>query len=297
MALRDFALLVFVCGVWASSNILSKIVVSDMNVPPLFYAALRFALVAFLVSPWLLPMPRPRWRLIAVALFMGAGGFALLFVGLKTSTPSAAAVVSQAGAPCTTLLSMALLGERVRWRRGIGIALTLLGVLVVMYDPHGFAVSPGLWFVLAGAIVNSFGAVLMKQMEGVRPLQFQAWVGLASFAPLAILSAMLEPGQMRAGLVAGWPFLAAVVYSALAVSVAAHTLYYGLIQRYEANLVSALTLITPLATIGLGVLITHDRFGARMAIGAAVAIAGVLIIVLRPNQVAALLLGIRTRGP
>ena len=75
-----------------------------------------------------------------------------------------------------------------------------------------------------------------------------------------------------------------------------HTLYYALIQRYEANLISPLTLMTPLATIALGVMITHDPFDLRMATGSAVALLGVLVIALRRNQVAPLLLALRTRG-
>ena len=86
------------------------------------------------------------------------------------------------------------------------------------------------------------------------------------------------------------------MFSAVVVSVAAHTAYYGLIQRYEANLISPLTLMTPLATIALGVAIMSDPFGPRMAIGTAVALAGVLIIALRPNQVAPLLLAWRNRA-
>jgi drug/metabolite transporter (DMT)-like permease len=137
---------------------------------------------------------------------------------------------------------------------------------------------------------------MMKQFEGVRPLQFQAWVGLASVLPLALLSAVFEPGQLQVGVAAGWPFVAAVLYSGLAVSVGAHTAFYLLIQRYEANLISPMTLMTPLATIALGVLIMHDPFGPRMAFGAAVALAGVLIIALRPNRVMPLLLAIRNRA-
>jgi len=296
MALRDFALIVLVCLVWATNNIISKFVVADLAVPPLFYAAVRFALVALITLPWLLPMPRPRWRLLVVALLMGGGNFALLFIGLQTATASAAAVVIQVGVPITTVLSMVMLGERVRWRRGIGISLTLAGALVVMWDPGGFVVSTGLLFVVAAAFLGSLGAVMMKQMGGVRPLQFQAWVGFASFWPLAALSLWLEPGQVAAGFAAGWTFVAAVVFSAVVVSVAAHTAYYGLIQRYEANLISPLTLMTPLATIALGVVVMSDPFGLKMALGTAVALAGVLIIALRPNQVAPLLLAWRNRA-
>jgi drug/metabolite transporter (DMT)-like permease len=296
MSLRDFALLVLVCLVWASNNIVSKFVVGDMGVPPLFYAAVRFAVVALAVFPWLRPVPRPFWRLVVVALLMGGGNFALLFMGLKTATPSAAAVVSQLGVPITTLLSVLMLGEQIRWRRGLGIALTFAGALAVMYDPHGFALSTGLLYVLIAAFLGSLGAVMMKQMEGVKPLQFQAWVGFASFWPLAPLTAVFEPGQVDAARAAGWPFVAAVLFSGLVVSVTGHTIYYGLIRRYEANLISPLTLMTPLATIALGVAITHDPFGPRMAVGSSVALLGVLIIALRPNRVMPLLLAIRNRA-
>jgi drug/metabolite transporter (DMT)-like permease len=296
MTLRDFGLLALVCLVWASNNIVSKYVVSHLGVPPLFYAGLRFGIVALATLPWLLPMPHPRGRLVAVAFLMGGCSFALVFLGLQTSTPSAVAVVSQLGVPITTLLSMLMLGERIRWRRGLGIALTFAGALAVMWDPRGFSISTGLLYVVASAVAGSLGAVMMKQIQGVLPLQFQAWVGFVSVWPLAALSARLEPGQVQIAFHAGWPFWAAVLYSALVVSFGAHTIYYLLIGRYEANLISPLTLMTPLATIALGVAIFHDPFGPRMAIGSAIALIGVLIIALRRNQVMPLLLAIRNRA-
>ena len=135
MSLRDFCLFVLICLVWALNTVAAKIVVSDMNVPPLFFGMLRSAVIALAVLPWLLPMPRPGWRVVVVGILMGGGGFALFFVGLKTASPSAASIVGQLGVPFATLLSVLVLGERIRWKRGIGIALTLLGVLLVMFDP------------------------------------------------------------------------------------------------------------------------------------------------------------------
>jgi drug/metabolite transporter (DMT)-like permease len=296
VSIRDFLILALVCLVWASNNIVSKFVVGPLGVPPMFYAACRFAVVAVAVFPWLLPAPRPLWRLIAIALLMGGGNFAFVFIGLKTATPSGVAVVSQLGVPITTLLSVIMLGEQIRWRRGIGIALTFAGAMLVMFDPHRVSISIGLVYTLIAAGLSSLGAVMMKQMEGVKPLQFQAWVGFASLWPLAALSLLFEPGGFGLAIHAGWPFIAACLFSGLVVSVTGHTFYYWLIQRYEANLISPLTLMTPLATIALGVAITHDPFGPRMALGSAVALAGVLIIALRPNRVAPWLLAIRNRA-
>jgi len=295
MSPRDFALLMAMCAVWAVNNIVSKYVVSGLDVPPLFYAACRFVLVAACLIPFLRPAPRPIWRLVLTAFLMGGGNFGLMFVGLKYSTPSTAAVVLQLGMPATLILSMIFLGERVRWRRGVGIALTFAGVLTVMWNPHGLAVSTGLMLVAGATLMSAVGVILTKQIENLRPITFQAWVGAVSVLPMALLSAIFEPGQVQIALAAGWPFLAAVVFSAVVVSLGAHTVYVTLLQKYEANLISALIQVTPLATIGLGVAILHDPFGPRLLIGSALTVVGVLIIALRSNQVMSMLLALRNR--
>ncbi len=280
MSLRDFLILIAICLAWALNNIVSKVVVSTWNIPPLMYGALRFAIVALATLPWLRPMPRPSWRILSVGLLMGGGTFALLFIGLKSVSPSEAAVVSQAGVPITTLLSIIMLGERVHWRRALGIALTLAGVLIVVWQP-GFAISTGMVFVLAAALCGSLGAVMMKQMDEIAPLRLQAWVGLTSFAALTVLTLLLDRADWHYVVSAGWPLIGALLYSALIVSVLAHTAYYVLIQRYEANLLAPLTLITPLATIALGIAITGDRLDTKMIVGTGIALLGVLIVALR----------------
>jgi len=295
MTLRDFGFLVLICVLWALNTVLSKVVITQMGVPPMSYALVRFVLVALMVLPWLFPMPKPRLRLLLVALLMGGGNFVFLFLGLKTASPSGTAIVSQLGVPMTTILSVVILGETIRWRRGIGIALTFIGAMTVIWDPTGVPISMGLLLIAASAFLGSLGAVLMKQMEGIKPLQFQAWVGASSILPLLLVSALFEQDQVKLMIHAGWPFLGALVFSALAVSVWGHTAYFGLIQKYEANLIAPLTLMTPLFTIGLGVLLTQDHFDLRMAIGSAIALLGVLIIALRPNRMMSLADLLRSR--
>lgn len=285
MSVRDFAMMFAVCAIWAVHTVVSKLVVSEMNIPPLFYAAVRFCLVAAVALPWLLPVPRPYWRMALVGFLMGGGGFALFFVGIKTATPSGAAIVSQLGMPMTTLLSVIILGEVIRWRRMLGILLAFAGILIVMWDPAGLTASSGLLFIAASSLLGALGAVLMKQIDGVHPMRFQAWVGLASAPPLILLSAGLESDQIALAQAAGWPFVAAVLFSALVVSILAHSLYYVLIARHDANVVAPLMVMNPLMAVALGILITGDPFDLRMAAGAAIALTGVLIITLRKNQV------------
>jgi drug/metabolite transporter (DMT)-like permease len=293
---RDFATLMAVCLVWAANSIVAKIVLTGYGVPPLFFTAARMAIVALVTLPWLWPPPRPAWRILAVGLLMGAVNFGCCFIGLKTVSPSANAVVGQLGAPLATLLSIVVLGEKVGWRRALGIGLTFAGVFVVSWDGSRLAVTPGLMWIAGSAAAAAAGAVLLKTVEGVKPLQFQAWVGFTSVWPLALLSALTEHGQAAGVAAAPLVFAAAVLFSALCVSLAAHTAYYGLIQRYDGALVQPLTLISTLETIALGVVITGDSFGPRMAAGSALTLAGAFIIAVRRNHVAPLLLALRNRA-
>ena len=285
MGLKDFALLFLVCLGWAAHTVVGKIVVSGMGVPPLFYAAVRFAIVALAALPWLIPAPRPRWRLALVGFLMGGGGFALFFQGIQTASPSAASIVLQLGIPITALLSLAMLGERLDRRRGFGITLTFLGVVLVIWDPIGFQVSVGLLFILGTAVAAAVASVMMKQIVGVRPMQLQAWAGVTSVLPLCLLSFGLETDQLARAQSAGWPFMAAVLFSALFVSLVTHTIFYGLILKYPANLIAPLTVMNPLLTVILGILVTGDPFGPRMAVGASLAVLGVLTITLKRDQI------------
>jgi O-acetylserine/cysteine efflux transporter len=288
MKLRDLLLLMLVCLTWAVHTIVSKIVVSGMEIPPLFYATVRFGLVAVLTLPWLLPLPRPLGRTALVGLLMGGGSFALFFTGMKTATPSSSAVVQQLGIPMMTLLSVVMLGETLDWKRWLGSVLTFSGALLVMWDPDGLSLAGGLIFVAASAFVGSLASVMMKQVQGVRPLQFQAWAGLTSVLLLAVLTTTIETGQLQQAAAAGWPFVAAVLFSAIVVSLLAHTIYYGLILRYPANLIAPLMVLNPLMTVGLGIAITRDPIDLRMGVGTVLALFGVLLVTINGEQLARL---------
>ncbi len=292
---RDLLLLMLVCLTWAIHTIVSKIVVSGMEIPPLFYAAVRYGLVAILALPWLLPLPRPLWRTALVGLLMGGGSFALFFTGMKTATPSGSAVVQQLGLPIMTLLSVVMLGEMPDRKRWLGSVLTFSGALLVMWDPDGVSLTGGLVFVAASAFVGSLASVMMKQVQGVRPFQFQAWAGLTSVLLLAVLTAALEDGQVPQAAAAGWPFVAAVLFSAVVVSLLSHTIYYGLILRYPANLIAPLMVLNPLMTVALGIAVTQDPFDLRMGVGTVLALLGVLLVTINGGQMARLRTWARAR--
>lgn len=281
MPLRDFLVFLVICVAWALNTIVSKLVVGDMAVPPLFYAGVRTLVVGALLYRYLFPIPAQLLRICIVTLLIGGGGFAFMFIGLQTATPSSAAVVVLSQTPLTILFAVLLLGEKVGVRRILGMVLTLVGVMVVLFDPVGMHGSIGLIFVGLCAWAGSLGSVMLKQLP-TEPIRLQAWGGVSSSIVLMPISLILEQGQWAAVTAAGWQFVGALLFSAVVVSVIAHTTYYGLLQRYDANMIAPLTLMTPIFTIALGALITGDTIGWRLIAGALLAMGGVLIIVIRP---------------
>ncbi|VVT12901.1 DMT family transporter [Erythrobacter sp. EC-HK427] len=282
MPFRDIALLVLLCVIWAANVIVSRIVVTDLAVPPLFFAALRSLVVVAALIPWLQWPGKDWWRVALVTTSVSGLGFALMFVGLQDATPSSAAIVQLSGAPMTVLLAIVILGEKVRWRRGIGIALALAGVLLAVASPAGWANSTGLLFIFAGAFVGALGSVYLKQID-LSPLRLMAWAGFFSTLLLFPLSLLLEQGQVGAVTAAPLPFGASLAFSGLVVSVFAHTAYFHVLQRNEAGVVAPITLLTPIFTILMGASITGDEVSGLMLVGGALAVAGVLVITIRPS--------------
>ena len=283
MPLRALLLMTFCNVVWALNVVVSKIAIADLGTPPLFYALLRSVIVAAVLIPLLRPSPEKLWQVLLIGLAISGGSFALLFMGLATASPSAAGVVSLTGAPMTVLFAIIFLGERIRWRRGMGIGLAFGGVLFAMAGDNQMETGTGLLLVFASAVVGALGSVFVKRLE-IPSIRLQAWAAVASVAVLVPLTVAMEVGQVAALSKAPWELAACLFFAAIIVSVGAHTAYYRLLQEHDANLVVPLTLFTPILTILFGAWLTGDAIGERLVIGGAIALAGVAIIVLRPSE-------------
>jgi len=284
MAFKDFLLLFSVCFVWGLNIVITRWVVFDAAVPPIFFAAIRFLGVALLLIPFLRPIPEDIKTLFLISFFIGAGHFALLFIGLANSNASAASIVSQLSVPFSTLMSMAFLGEKIRWRRGIGILLAFAGVLLIAVDPEGFTISFGLLYIAGAAFIGSIGGILMKRMKPVSALQMQVWIGLFSFAPLFIVSALLEQGQWSTYTAGGWQVWTATVFAVIGVSIFGHGAFYHLIKKYDISLLSPLTLMTPIWGVVLSIILLKDAVTTQLILGSIISLSGVLVIALRPNK-------------
>lgn len=283
LSARHLLLLVAITFVWGLNFVVAKAGVEQM--PPILFSALRFLLLALCLSPFL------RWHgdsmgaVIVAAVLLGALHFGLMFVGLALSgSVSAVAIVAQLGVPFATLLSIALLGEQVRWRRWLGITLSFAGVCIMGFDPVVFEHAAGAAFMAAAAFVGALGLIAVKKLPPIEPLQFQAWVAVLG-GPLLLVGSLVVDGDPRPQIVAAsateW---GAVLYTALASSLFAHTAYFVLLRRYPVTSVAPLTVLSPLFAVVFGVLLLGEQLSVRVALGGAITLLGVVIITIREKR-------------
>lgn len=278
--MRPIDIVVFTCTcfVWALNLVLSRILFSAYGVSPILYAAIRFAIVAALLSPLLFPAPPRVWRIMGIGLLMGAGHFGLMFLALTSVPSGSVAVVLQTATPITAALSFFLLSESITPRMFVGIGIAFAGVLIVMWEPNTNLVQPGLLLALASAASLALGSVLLKRISGLAPFRFQAWAALASFGPLLAFSWLAEAPRWADTIAVGWPFWAGLGFSALVVTMISHTIYIRILQRYPASVVAPLGLLVPLMTIGLDVAFLGEDLTLSIIAGTAVALAGFVLV-------------------
>lgn len=283
IAPKHLVLLVLMNLVWGLNLIASKIGVAQL--PPILFTALRFGSLAIFLLPLLKIHRGQMGNLLLAAMLTGPAAFSLLFLGVYYAEDAATvAIASQMGVPISTLLSIWLLGETIRWRRTLGITLAFGGMVIISFDPRVFAYWEGMALVVASTFFGSLGLIFVKRLHNIKALELQAWIAVAGGSTLMLLSLMFEQGQWQAIQAADWKAWTALAFTALMSSLLAHTAWYYLISKYPVTSLSPITLLSPLFGIFFGVTLLHDQLTARMLLGAAVTLVGVFIVVLREKR-------------
>ena len=284
MRAGDFLILCLCCLIWGGNFVLSKWILSDLALPPFFFAAVRFSLVAVLMAPFLFPIPKHFFKLCLAGLCVGALHLAFLYTGLKTAPAGASAIVSQMMIPFATLLSVIFLHEKIGLRRGLGICGALIGVIILIYNPDNMAFNTGLIYIAIAFFSMAVGSILIKGVGDIGPFQYLAWMGVFAVPSLGLASFLFETGQIEMAKASGWGLTIGVLYTALLASIFAHGQYFRLLKIYDVSLVVPLTLMSPFWAVILGVIIRDEPFGPKLIVGSIFILASVYVIARRQKQ-------------
>jgi O-acetylserine/cysteine efflux transporter len=274
MPRRHVAIATAVAVIWGVNFVI--IHVGLEHFPPLLFAALRFCLVA-LALPFV-PRPGvPARYVIAVGVFLSAGQFGLLFLGIHRGMPAGlASLVLQLQAAFTVGLAVLVLHERPRPGQLAGGALALVGIGVIAAG-RASAVPLGALALCVGAAASwGVGNIATKRASSPHPLGLLVWSSLVPPVPLLALSLLTERHEPVAIDATG---VLALLYVVVLSTLVGFGAWAALIARHPASQVAPFTLLVPVVGIAAAWLALGEQPSVAELAGAAVVLGGLALTV------------------
>lgn len=252
-------LLAFVSLVWAGSFVAVRMAVKEIS--PVDLGFLRF-LVATPFMVLILLLSKKETRLPAKELLslsvLGLTGVTLLyifqFIGIEYTTASTSAVLINTNVIFIVLLSATFLKEKFPLRKSAGIALSFVGVLVVIFAQmtnESIAFSNvfliGCIFIILSAfcwaIYSIVGKRLLDKYDPFTVTTYAFVLGTIFFLPVVLpdITDVIQGVSFN-----GWM---AILYLALICSVFGYVAWYYALSRIEAGRAAVFLNLIPLFTI------------------------------------------------
>jgi drug/metabolite transporter (DMT)-like permease len=264
---------------------------SVRELDPFWSAGSRFLVAGLILVIFVVASGRalPRGASLRGAVLYGAvalaGSFGFIYPALR-DVPAATAIVFIALVPLETFaLSIVQGQERFRVQGLVGALVSLAGVLVIVWEQLGAALSLGsIGLLLVGTLFISQGAILLKSIPRADPY---ATNGIAMLVCGAILLGVSAIAGETWAIPAQPGTLVAMIYIVVAGSIGLFGLYLFAIRRWTASAVSYTTLLMPLVTLPVAAVLLDEPITVPFLFGTAIALLGIYIgafMTVRPGR-------------
>ena len=290
-------IMVSLCLVWGAQQVAMKAIADD--VAPMMQVALRSgvaALLVWLVGRWIL---REAWLtgvwrgsgMVVATLF--AAEFLFIAEGLRWTSASHMAVFLYTAPLFAAIgLHIRLPEERLSLVQWLGMGMAFVGIAVTFLTPREGAAGPAMAESLFGDFLGLCAglcwglttvAVRTSRLAEAPPTQtlyYQLAGAFVLLLPLALLT-----GQDALTLTAqAW---ASLGFQTLAVSFASYLIWFWMLRRYLAARLGVMSFMTPLFGVVMGYLWLDEHTTLGFLLGAALTVAGLLVVNLSKGTVSA----------
>lgn len=291
--LRGATGLVMFATVLAFNQVVIK--VTNGGFGPVFAAGLRSGLALLVLGLWLLVLGRRLEglrRTFMPGLLLGGLftiEFIFLFIALDLTTVSRVSILFYSMPIWLALIAHFVLpGETLSWRRLLGLALAMAGVIWALFDPQSRQ---------AGSLLGDVLAVLAAF----------AWAGIALTVRLTKVSELSAESQLfwqlsvsAVGLLAVAPFfgdllreptgvhVAGLLFQVICVASLGYLFWLRLMAVYPASDIAAFSFLSPVLAVGMGWLLLDEPVGPGFLGAMALVAVGIVLINRRrkrPDQV------------
>lgn len=284
MSRKDGFLALLVVVAWGLNFVVIKVGLHHM--PPLLLAGLRFLLVAFPAIFFVARPKVPLTLLLGYGLTISFGQFAFLFCAIKFGMPAGlASLVLQAQAFFTMALGAFVFGEHLQRKQLAGIALAIIGVLVLIeasLNGQHMAMS-GFMLTLAAAFSWACGNIFNKKIMLYSPrpavMSLVVWSALIPILPLLLSSLLLEGADhITQRLISiDMTTILSLLYLAFVATIIGYGIWGALLGRYETWRVAPLSLLVPVVGLASAAVLLGETLTVMQLAGALLIMAGLYI--------------------
>jgi O-acetylserine/cysteine efflux transporter len=266
--------------IWGEAFIATKFGLGNFS--PLQLMIGRFLIAS--IPAIFLPRPDISWgNFILIGLTLFTGQFAFQFFGMVNGTPPGlSAVIVQAQAFVTVLLSALMLGERPTATQAAGMLMVLAGLVMVGTTAGNNLTITGFILSVCSAMSWGVGNVLVKRVGSNDVFSLMAWL---SFVPLvsALFASFVVEGPdslLKAALSASAVSLSAVAYLGILATLIAYAIWGTLLRLYPSAVIVPFALLVPCVGAFSSAVIFDERFEPLRLTGMVGMVVGVAVIVL-----------------
>ncbi len=285
---RAYAALLLIATLWGTFPATGKLAVEDFS--PVFLSAVRAVIASAFLVLLLLRSGAETIRglgpgSIRAFVVLGVCGLVLSmqlsYIGYAYTTAANAAILQAATPVLVALGARAYLGERLRRRQQAGVAVSALGVLVVvtggrLWTLRAEDLRAGDFITMIGLVAWTTYTLYGKRIVTAHsPALTTTAAYLAGTAVLVVEAALTAPLLPRPVLTStrAW---AVVVYQAIFGAVA-HIWWYRAVERVGASRAAVFMNLTPIVGIALAAALLNEPVGAGELLGVLLVLAGVAL--------------------
>ena len=221
--------------------------------------------------------PRDWWlRFVILSLLYSSAFFPLLFVAAYLLPGGVASVINSLGPIVTAILSISLLGTRIRAVQIVAGALGIGGVALLVLTSSAGLNGWGILAMVVAVLMLSTATVLTKRWgrpPGFSSIAFTGWTFLLGGITLLPFVLIFEglPSQLSGREIGGFVYLAVVS------GILGYAILFWSIGRLAPSAVMFLGLINPVVAAGIGRLVLNQRLNGWQLFGAGLVLVAVIL--------------------
>jgi drug/metabolite transporter (DMT)-like permease len=281
-ALQTWSMLIFLAAIWGGSFLFIRIAAPSLG--SIFLMAVRVALAAaglliYALAISSLPDFRKGWKqYLVIGALNNAIPFVLIANAVIDLNASLSAILNATTPMFTALVAVVWIGEPFGWRRGLGVVMGILGVVVLVgFSPIPFSTKVLLAVMqsLLAALSYGLGAVYSRtRFQGANPVHTALGQLIGSTILLTPLATFSVPRST--------PTLAVILATltlALLCTSFAYLIYFRLITAAGPTTAASVTFLVPFFSILWGVIFLQEPLSAGMFLGLGVILGSVGLVI------------------